>query len=83
MGRKLSLLERVMVFIITFFIVVFVLSHFRIWQLELQAYFIKAERWLELVFIFTVVTAITMVLIKLLQWEYEIESGQRPLPRRK
>lgn len=83
MGRKLSLLERTMVFIITFFVVIFILFTLRIWQLDFQEYLIRADKWLELIFIFAVVTAITMVLVKLLQWEYRIEAKQKPRPRKK
>lgn len=74
MNRKLSLLERILVFAITFFVVVFVLSTFRIWQLDWQDYLIKAGKWPELIFILAIVSAITLILVKLLQWEYRIEA---------
>lgn len=83
MGRKLSLLERTMVFIITFAVVISILSTFRIWQIELQEYFVRADKWLELVFVFAVVTGITMVLVQLLQWEYRKEARIKRRPKKK
>ena len=78
MGRKLSLLERALVFIVSFIVVIAVLSHFRIWQLGLQNYFIRAEKWLELVFLFALVSGLTTVFIYLLQWEYRVEAKLKP-----
>jgi len=83
MGRKLSLLERTMVFIITFAVVISILSTFRIWQADLQQYFIRADKWLELVFVFAIVTAISTVMTHLLQWEYRKEARIKRKPRKK
>ena len=83
MGRKLSLVERTMVFIITFFAVIYILFALRIWQLDLQAYFIRADKWLELVFLLAVATAISMIMIQLLQWEYRKEARIKRIPGKK
>ncbi len=80
MGKRLSLLEKTIVFVFSFFAVILFLSNFRIWQLEWQEYLLRAEKWPEIIFIFAVVTALTLILTKLLQWEYRVET--RPKKKR-
>jgi len=77
MGRKLSLFERAGVFVITFVVVVYIMSFFRGWQYNMQYYFLQAEKWPELIFILAFVSALSMILTKLLQWEFRIKSGRK------
>ncbi len=77
MGRKLSLAERIAIFIITFLVVVIVMSNMRIWQIGFQKYFFQAEKWPELIFLFLLVTAISMIFTKLLQWAFRVQVRRR------
>ena len=74
MGRKLSLIERTMVFIVSFVAVLYFMSLFRFWQLDFQGYLIRSERWVELIFVFAVAMGVSFILTRLLQWEYRVEA---------
>ncbi|GEM_PF-2344951 len=77
MNRKLSFLERTLLFTLTFLLVVIVLSSLRIWQIDFQRYFLQAEKWPELIFLFALASALTMIFTKLLQWEFRIQARKK------
>jgi F0F1-type ATP synthase membrane subunit a len=76
------LLERTALFVFTFLVVVYVGIQISGWRSGFFAYFLQAEKWLELVFLLAISYAVTTILAKLLQWEYRVESGMRA-PRKR
>ncbi len=73
LGRKLRFLEKVIIFVLSFAAVLFFGVVFRIWNIEWTFYLFRAEKWVELVFVLAVATGITLLLVKLLQWEFRFE----------
>jgi len=80
LARKLSFFERAIIFIASFLVVVFAMFHFRIWSMRMTNFFFRTDRWLELIFVVAVATAIAMFLTWLLQLEFSIFAGV-PTPR--
>jgi len=72
-GRKLGFLEKAVVFIVSFFIVIFFGVQFRIWSIEWTMYLFRADKWLELLFVLCIATGITMLLSKLLEFEFHFQ----------
>jgi len=70
---RLFFWEKVIVFIVSFFLVLFFGVHFRIWSIQWTVYLFRAEKWIELVFVFCVATGITMLFSKILQWHFRFE----------
>ncbi|MCD6478318.1 MAG: hypothetical protein J7L44_00340 [Candidatus Diapherotrites archaeon] len=82
LARKLSLFERAIIFIASFLVVVFAMFRFRIWSMRMTNFFFRTDRWLELIFVVAVATAIAMFLTWLLQLEFSIFAGV-PTPRKR
>lgn len=62
-------LWKICVFLLAVAIVVYVIIEFRIWSDEFSGYFFRIGDLGMLVFVLLIVTAVTMVLSKLLRWE--------------
>jgi len=77
MGRKLSLTERTLIFIASFVVIVYFLVASRIWQHDFIGYFLKAEKWPELIFVFVVAYGIKIVCTELLQWSFHVQSKRK------
>ncbi|MEM0360792.1 MAG: hypothetical protein QXK06_05670 [Candidatus Diapherotrites archaeon] len=75
------LIERVLLFVFTFLVVVYIGVQLFNWRSDLFKYFLQAEKWPELVFLLAISFLITNVLARLLQWEYRIESGMNRPPK--
>jgi len=82
LGRKLNLLERALIFIVSFVIVVYGMFHFRIWSMQMTNFFFRTDSWLELLFVFALTSFITMLLTWLLQLEFSIVA-KTPMPKKK
>ena len=82
LGRKLNLLERALIFIVSFVIVVYGMFRFRIWSTQMTNFFFRTDRWLELLFVFALTSFITTLLTWLLQLEFSIVA-KTPIPKKK
>ncbi len=82
LGRKLNMLERAFIFVISFVIVVYGMFHFRIWSVRMTNFFFRTDSWLELLFVFALTSFITMLLTWLLQLEFSI-AAKTPMPKKR
>jgi hypothetical protein len=82
MERRPTIYERTAVFLLTLIVVIFVLLQMRVWQGDLWTYFLQAEKWPELIFLFAITYIISTVLQMLLQWNFRIESTGGRIRRR-
>ncbi len=82
LGRKLNLLERTIIFLTSFVIVVYAMFRLRIWSTDMTNFFFRTDRWLELIFVFALTSFITMLLTWLLQLEFSVVA-QTPLPKKR
>ncbi|MCX8190527.1 MAG: hypothetical protein N3F05_04880 [Candidatus Diapherotrites archaeon] len=78
MGVKdLPLLERIIIYFASFIIAVYVLVRFRIWGGDFIKYFFMTERWVELIFVLSFTTAISMLFIWILRTEFRFFADVR------
>ena len=76
--ETLGLGYRIIIFLVTFGIVVYLLIASKIWSGDLNIYFIRTGRWGELIFVALVVYIISQVLERLLRWEFRLQTrGKR------
>ncbi len=68
-GRVIELLWKLFLFLLGLTIVSYVLIEFRIWSSDFTLYFIRIGNWEMILFITVIVTGVTIVLTKMLQWE--------------
>ncbi|MDD5163508.1 MAG: hypothetical protein PHD95_04850 [Candidatus ainarchaeum sp.] len=73
-GRVISWSWKIIIFLIAFAIVLFISLQLRLWSGDFTLYFLRTGDWGMLLFMLLVTTAISMVLIKLLQWQFHIET---------
>lgn len=84
LARNISKKEKALIFLVSFLVVVFAMVQFRIWSIQQTHYFFRTDRWLEIIFVIATATAITMLLSWLLQLEFSIFTGGKPVkPRRR
>ena len=57
-------------------VVFYVLIEFRLWSGEWTNYFIKVGRWEEIIFISLIVSAISIVVLKLYSWHLRKQGGR-------
>ncbi len=74
MSRKLSLIERTLIFIASFAMVVWFLVAAKIWEHDFMGYLIKAEKWPEIIFVLLIAYALKIVFTMLLQWNFHVQS---------
>jgi len=73
-GRTVSLAWRIAIFLAAFGIVVFVSIRMRVWGGDFTTYFLRTENWGMLVLITLIVYAASAILVKLLQWQFRLET---------
>ena len=71
------MLERIIIFLVTLGVVVYILIALKIWGDDLTKYFLRTGKWQELVFVTALAYIITTILEKLLQWEFRIQARGR------
>lgn len=65
---RLGFTFRLTVFLIVLIIAISFLFALRIWSSEWSNFLFRADRWLELIFVFAVALALSQIIVKLLQW---------------
>jgi len=73
-GKTLSLGWRIIVFAVTFAVVVWVLVNLKFWGSDLNTYFLRTGKWGELLFVILLVFIVTQVFEKLLRWEFRLQA---------
>ncbi|MEM4662806.1 MAG: hypothetical protein QXM75_02195 [Candidatus Diapherotrites archaeon] len=69
---KIPLLEKAIIFLISFIIVVYVLVRFRVWGNDFIRYFFMTERWPELIFVVLITAALSMFFSWMLRLEFRL-----------
>jgi len=80
-SKTVSFAWKLFIFLIAFAIVLYVSIRMRLWSGDFTFYFIRTENWGMLLLITLIGAAVSMVLIKLLMWEFRIET--RPAQKKK
>lgn len=80
-GSAVSIIWKITLFLIAFTIVVFAYIGLREWSGSFTMYFLRTSKWGELLLITLIVTAASIILTKLLQWQVRIEA--KPAKRRR
>jgi len=70
-------MERTLIFIASFVVVVWFLVTSKIWEHNLLRYFIQAEKWPELIFVLLIAFGMKIVFTELLQWSFHVESRRK------
>ena len=82
-GKKIAgSFWRTYLFIAIFLIVIYLLVTFREWQTDFSDWFLKTGNWSMLVFITLFGFLVWNIFVKLLQWEFRIQS-RPPKERRR
>lgn len=81
--KTVSLAWKIIIFLVSFAVVIFVSIRLRFWSGDFTIYFLRTENWGMLVFITLVVTAVSMILIRLLQWQFRLETKPEQRTRRR
>ena len=71
MGRKLTQIEKIAIFLISTAATVFVLISLKVWSTDLGNYFFKAGKWHELLMVLALAYIVTNVVQILLRWQAE------------
>lgn len=79
-NRTLSILWRILVFLVTLAIMIYVVVYFRVWGIEWSKWFLWHGNLWGWIFVSMVVTGICMVIVKLVQWQVRLETA--PVKRR-
>ncbi|MCX6802028.1 MAG: hypothetical protein NT067_02840 [Candidatus Diapherotrites archaeon] len=75
MAARIGFVERAIVFIVTFAVVVYFSMVLSGWKGELFQYFFMADRWLELVFLLAITYVVSTILQELLLWQYRVSAN--------
>lgn len=73
-GKTVSILFRIILFLVTFGIVVYAVLSFKVWSFDWSKHFLWQGNLVGWIFIMAIVAAITEVLVKLLQWQLRLET---------
>jgi uncharacterized membrane protein YdbT with pleckstrin-like domain len=77
-GKIIANTWKIIIFLIAFAIVLYVSLRMRFWSGDFTTYFLRTENWGMLLLITLIVYIVSTILIKLLQWQFRLEtkSGQ-------
>ncbi|MCX6799294.1 MAG: hypothetical protein NTW59_04340 [Candidatus Diapherotrites archaeon] len=74
-------LIKIIIFLAAFAIVAYTLIVFRVWSGDFTIWSLRTGDWGMIIVVTLIVTAVTMALTKLLQFEAWVETRPRPQPR--
>jgi len=66
--RKRTLF-RIFLFLVSTAVVVVLLVRMKLWSADFTRYFLRTDRWLELIFVMAVGFAVSMIVERLLKWQ--------------
>ena len=82
-GKAVSITWKILIFIFSFAIVLFVSLRFRMWSGDFTMYFLRTQNWGMIAFLLIIGTGVSMILTKLLQWQFRLETKPVQKQRRR
>ncbi|MBN2067199.1 MAG: hypothetical protein JW744_01900 [Candidatus Diapherotrites archaeon] len=68
-GKTFGFLWKLFLFLLGLAIVVYASIEFRLWSGDFTIYYLRVGDWEKIIFVTLVVTGVSMVLTRMLQWE--------------
>jgi len=79
-GKSISIMWKIIIFLFSFGIVLFVSLRLKLWSGDFTRYFILTGNWGMIILLLMIGYIVSEVLTKLLMWQFRIET--RPAKRR-